>query len=75
MINYKNVKGRSYFGMSNDDLAIFAQVIWLLKHTPSPVGFNRKPFTTKQQKTIDDIYDLINFGEDYAEKLNSHHGQ
>ena len=75
MINYKQVKGRSYFGMSADELATFAELIWHWKHDPKPIGFNRKPMTKKQEKLIETFFDLINFPEDYAEMLNKRHGQ
>jgi len=75
MINYREIKGRPYWGMSKDDLSIFAELIWLLKHTPPPIGFNRKPLTLKQQNMIEDFFQRINYGEDYAKQLNTKNGQ
>jgi len=75
MISFKQVKGRQYWGMSKDDLTVFAELIWLLKHNPPPIGFNRKPLTTKQERIIDDFYDRIIFGDNYAESLNAKTGQ
>jgi hypothetical protein len=47
MITYIQQKQRHLFGMNSFDLTIFAELVWLLKHTPPAVGFNRKPFTAK----------------------------
>lgn len=61
--------------MNSSDLAVFAELMWLLKHTPPPVGFNRKPFTNKQRKLIEDLYDLIDYPNNYPEELNRRNDQ
>ena len=75
MINFKIVKGRRYWGMTQDDLTTFAEIIWLLKHSPPPIGFNRKPLTSKQVKIVDAFYEWINYEPDYAEQINKKTGQ
>jgi hypothetical protein len=61
--------------MNSSDLVVFAELMWLLKHTPPSVGFNRKPLTIKQQKVVEDIYDLITYPDNYSEELNRRNGQ
>ncbi len=75
MITYIKHKQRHLFGMNNSDLSVFAELVWLLKHTPPPIGFNRKPFTIKQRKIIEDIYDLISYPDNYSEELNRKNDQ
>jgi hypothetical protein len=75
MITFLKVKNRHTFSMSKDDLDNLAEVIWLLKHSPPPCGYNRRPLTTKQQKVVDDIFDLIAYPDGYGEALNNKTGQ
>ena len=75
MINFKKEKSRSYWGMGQEDMVVFAELIWHLKHDPKPMGFHRKPYTPKQEKLINDFYDLIAFPDDFETVLNSRHGQ
>lgn len=75
MISYRRDKSRNVFSMNDNDLVTLAQVIWLLRHAPPPMGYNRKPLTQKQNKVVEEIYDLIGYPEDYACKLNQHTDQ
>lgn len=75
MVTYQKVKNRHQFSMSETDLDVFAQLIYLWRHNPQPIGYNRKPLTSKQTKIIEDIYDLINYAPDYNAQLNTHTGQ
>lgn len=75
MIVYKKIRNRHYFSLNNQDLADLAEVIWLLKHTPPPVGFHRKPFTPKQEAVIEQLYDRIGFPDNYASYINAKRGQ
>lgn len=75
MVTYQQNKGRHAFSMNRDDLAIFAELFWLLHHTPPPAGFNRRPFTGKQSKMIEDIHDLIVYPDNYDETMNKKNGQ
>ena len=61
--------------MNEEDLLIFAEVVWLLRTSPPPIGYNRKPLTIKQQKMIDELFSRISYPENYAEHLNKLHGQ
>lgn len=72
MISFKKEKGRCYFGMSPSDMVVFAQLIWHWKHDPEPIGFNRKPMTAKQKAIVEDLYDRINYPDNYCEQLNQH---
>jgi hypothetical protein len=49
--------------------------VWIWKHNPPPIGFNRKPMTRKQEKIIEDIFDHVNYPENYAELLNKKNEQ
>jgi len=75
MITYSKKGKRHNFGMNDDDLQTHSEVLWLLYHTPPPVGFNRKPFTMKQQKHIDELFSRIKYPDNYAEVLNKLTGQ
>ncbi len=75
MITYSKTGKRHQFAMNTDDLSRFSELVWLLKHTPPPVGYCRKPFTSRQQMVIDDLYDLISYPLDYSSQLNERTGQ
>lgn len=75
MITYSSLKGRHIFSFNNDDLSVFAKIVWIWKHNPPPIGFNRKPMTRKQEKIIEDIFDHVNYPENYAELLNKKNEQ
>jgi hypothetical protein len=75
MITYRHEKRRHVLSMTNQDLADLAEVIWLLKHTPPPMGYQRKPMTGPQQKIVDNLYDIIGYPADYAALINSKTGQ
>jgi len=70
MIGFKREKGRNWWGMNTEDMATFAELIWHLRNDPKPIGFNRRPMTKKQERIVEDIFDLINYPPDYAECLN-----
>lgn len=75
MITYKKVDRKHQFSMSTQDLGDMAELIWLLKHTPPPIGYNRKPFTLGQQRIIEEMYRVIQFPSDFGEFINSKTGQ
>ena len=75
MITYAKEKARHVFKMSADDLQVFGEIVWLLRHTPPPVGYQRKPFTHRQERIIEEIYDAFNFAPDYREQLLNHNEQ
>jgi len=75
MITYAKVKQRHVFSMNNRDLSDLAELVYLLKHTPPPAGFNRRPFTTAQQRVVDQLSDLIGYPSDYGTMLNNKTGQ
>jgi hypothetical protein len=75
MITYTKKGKRHYWGMNDDDFEAYYEIIWLLKHTPPPIGFNRKPFSFRQQRFIDETYDRISYSDDYNEKINKKNGQ
>jgi len=75
LIAYAKNKSRHVFSMSQDDLNVFAEVVWLLKHTPPPVGFNRRPFTVRQSRLVEELYDRIGYPENYNEIINLKHNQ
>jgi hypothetical protein len=74
IIHCKKAK-RHIFTMSEENFQTFAEVIFLLKHTPPPIGFNRKPFTAGQVKIIEEVYSRMGYSDDYGEYLNKLHGQ
>ena len=75
MITFRKEKNRNWWGMSQDDQATFSELIWLLKHTCPPIGFNRKPLTKKQEKMIEDFFDMIAYPDNFTEYMNQRHGQ
>lgn len=75
MITYTQKGRRHTFAMNDEDMGVFAEVIWLLKHAPPPMGFKRRPLTTSQQKVVDRLNDLIMFPTDYEQFLNAKTGQ
>jgi len=75
MIAYRHDKRRHILTFSNADLADMAELIWLLKHTPPPLGYQRKPLTTAQQRVVDNLYDVIQFPPEYGTLINSKTGQ
>ena len=75
MITYRHEKRRHILSMTDNDLSDLAEVVFLLKHTPPPLGYCRKPLTTPQEKIIDALYDVIGYPTDYAITLNAKTGQ
>ena len=75
MITYSKKGKRHNFGFNDEDFDTFAEVLWLLKHTPPPIGFNRKPFTMKQIRIIEEMFSRLGYNEDYATYLNKMNGQ
>lgn len=75
MITYSRKGNRHTFGMNKDDLDDFAELMWLLKHTPPPLGFHRKPLTLAQQRIVDAFSSLITYPPDYAGIVNAKTGQ
>lgn len=61
--------------MDNMEMKNLCELVWLLKHTPPPIGFNRKPMTIGQQHVVDSLYDTIWFPDDYAATININNGQ
>lgn len=75
MITYCKKGKRHVFAMNDGDLKTFAEVVWLLRNTPPPIGFNRKPLTFKQQKMVDELFERMAYPDNYAEMLNKTNGQ
>jgi len=75
MIAYKHERRRHILSMSSSDLSDLAELIYLLRHTPPPLGYQRKPLTTGQQRIVENLYDTIGFPVDYGSMLNSKTGQ
>jgi hypothetical protein len=75
MITYLKKNQRNVFSMNPRDLSVFAELLWVLKHSPPPIGFNRKPLTAEQQRVVDDLFCLIDYPDGYAESLNIKTGQ
>ena len=75
MITYSKKGKRHTFGMNDGDFDTFAEILWALKHTPPPAGFNRKPFTTKQVKIIEEMFSRLGYADDYAQYINRINGQ
>jgi len=75
MITYSKKGNRHIFGMNTEDLKTFAEIVFLLRNSPPPIGYNRRPLTMKQKEIVEKIFERINFGEDYGIKLNEKNGQ
>ena len=61
--------------MNGADMEIFAEVMWLIKHAPPPMGFKRRPLTVSQQAIVDRFNDLITYPPDYETIINAKTGQ
>ena len=75
MITYSHRNRRHSFSMNDENMVNFAEVMWLLKHAPPPMGFKRRPLTTAQQAIVDRFNDLITFPADYEQIINAKTGQ
>lgn len=75
MITYCKKGNRHTFGMNTEELKTFAELIFLLRNTPPPIGFNRRPLTQKQKEIVEHLFERISYPEDYSESLNKRNGQ
>ena len=75
MITFSSVKKRHVISMNDRDLEYFAELIFLLKHSPPPAGYNRKPFTPSQMRVVEELYELIPYPDGYGNMLNAKTGQ
>jgi hypothetical protein len=75
MITLSHKGKRHVWGMNDYDFAIYAEILWLLVHTPPPAGYMRKPFTPEQTRKIDEIYNRIGYPDNFQMMLNQKTGQ
>ena len=75
MITLSTIKRRHVLSMNTTDLGHLAELVWVLYHTPPPVGYNRKPLTAAQRKVVEDLYELIPYPDGYGASLNGKTGQ
>lgn len=70
MITYAKKGRRHSISMNDKEFDAFAEVIFLLNHTPPPVGFNRKPLTSQQKNIVEGIYNTFSYHPEYKTYLN-----
>ena len=75
MITYSHKNRRHTFSMNDEDMVNLAEIIWLLKHSPPPMGFKRRPLTAPQQAVVDRFNDLITYPTDFETIINAKTGQ
>lgn len=61
--------------MTEAEMAALAEVIWLLRHSPPPIGFTRKPLTFAQNQIVQAVYDLIEYDDNYWDFMQKRNGQ
>ena len=75
MITHSKKGKRHTIGLNEEEFQTFAEVIWLVKKGVTPMGFNRKPLTTRQQTVIDEMFSRFNYSDDFGIWLNKMTGQ
>ena len=75
MITYCKKVQRHVFAMNSEELKTFAELIFLLRNTPPPIGFNRRPLTQKQKEIIEHIFERISYPDDYGKSINERNNQ